>query len=158
MSLLVQVSLSLRPSTFLLPGPWRRGTCKKRLGTPTYNASLWGWEVSTCLSAGRSKENSHLLSQLVAFTMWTLKTALALILVMVPSVSSRGNHFGSQGEMLLPELGGTGVDSRRKKELEGGRERRVRDAIWEAWSPERLRQLRHAKPGRRKTTKHQITT
>lgn len=77
---------------------------------------------------------------------------------MVPSVSSRGNHFGSQGEMLLPELGGTGVDSSRKRDLEGGREGRLRDAIWEICSPERLRQLRHEKPGVRKTTKNQIAT
>lgn len=113
--------------------------------------------MSTSLSAEDPRKTPFLF-QLVAFTIWTLKTALVLILEMVPSVSSRGNHFGSQGEMLLPELGGTGVDSSRKKDLEGGREGRLRDAIWEVCSPERLRQLRHEKPGIRKTTENQIAT
>lgn len=53
----------------------------------------------------------------------TPKTALALILVMSPNVSRKGNHFGSQGEsqkeMLLPELRATRGDSRRRRECEG---------------------------------------
>lgn len=32
----------------------------------------------------------------------------------------------------------------------------MRDAVWEVWSPERLKRLGHEKPGRKETTKNQI--